>query len=91
MYVYLLSMYRMYIVLMEILMELCERACEIIKMFSFYVITEQVMKLTKGNKKTSPQYLFYDNKFYYIITKTQFSISVFKSCLLSSIISSLES
>ena len=51
MYVYLLSMYRMYIVLMEILMELCERACEIIKMFSFYVITEQVMKLTKGNKK----------------------------------------
>lgn len=63
MYVYLLSVYVGYNLLVEILMELYERACEIIKMFSFYVITEQVMKLTKGNKKTSPQYLFYDNKF----------------------------
>ena len=44
-------------------MKLQKEANEIIKMFSFYVITEQVMKLTKGNKKTSPQYLFYDNKF----------------------------
>jgi len=41
----------------ELSTELYERACEIIKMFRFYVITKQVMKTNQGKQKTSPQYL----------------------------------